>query len=80
MVLDSKIRAARPASLPHEIESRVVQGGVEVEGLDIVRSIIMNGLSQATLLHLHRPYFAYAVITDEGNPMTGRMSPSILAW
>ena len=80
MVLDSKIRASRPASLPHEIESRVVQGGVEVEGLDIVRSIVMNGVSNTMLLHLHRPYFAFAILRDEGSPMTGRMAPSVLAW
>lgn len=79
MVLDSKIRAARPASLPHEIESHAVQGGVDVEALDIVRSIVMNGLSQTVLLHLHRPYFAYAILRDETNPMSGRMSPSVLA-
>jgi hypothetical protein len=79
MVLDSKIRAARPSSLPHEIESRVVQGGVDVEPLDIVRSIVMNGISQTILLYLHRPYFAYSILRDQ-NPMTSRMSPSTLAW
>jgi len=80
MVLDSKIRAARPPSLPHEIESQVIQGGVDIEPLDITRSIVMNGIAQSILLHLHRPYFAYAILMDDQKPMVGRMAPSILAW
>jgi hypothetical protein len=79
MVLDHKIRGTKPAGLPEEVES-ARELGVDVKSLDIIRSTLINGMSQAALLYLHKPYFAFALQREDQNPMAGKFAPSVLAW
>lgn len=79
MVLDHKIRGAKPAGLPEEVEP-ATEGRADVQSFDIIRSTLVNGLSQKTLLYLHKPYFAFALQRDGQNPMAGKLAPSVLAW
>jgi hypothetical protein len=80
MVLDHRIRATRPASLPQDVESAIVEGAVEIGVLDIVRTTSMNALCQSTLIFLHRCHFAWAMMKDDMNPMAAKVAPSVLAW
>ncbi|PVF94886.1 hypothetical protein CPB86DRAFT_626349 [Serendipita vermifera] len=79
MVLDHRIRATRPTSLPQDVESTLVEGAVEIGMLDIVRTTSMDTLCQSTLIFLHRSHFAWAIMKDDMNPMAGKVAPSVLA-
>jgi hypothetical protein len=79
MVLDHKIRGTKPAGLPEEVES-APELGVDVKSLDRIHSALINGMSQAALLYLHKPYFAFALQREDQNPMAGKFAPSVLAW
>jgi hypothetical protein len=79
MVLDAKIRATRPAGLPQEIDEMATMHGDLDPSKDGFRMTMFNYLCQTTLLHLHKSYFAVALMKDQP-PMSGKLAPSVLAW
>lgn len=79
MVLDAKIRATRPAALPQEIDSFAPMKGDLDTSQDGFRMTMMNYLGQTMLLHLHKSYFAVALLKEQP-PIPGKLAPSVLAW